>query len=392
MPFHGKAAAAAIGVEDRRHHLVEMHVTDADLAVVRILQVIEHAADARRVGVEAMDAAADQRIDIEIGEGLAQCVLLVAQQGDHGAVHVADDVLVVGNHHAGARGIQRCADLGVFVMQRLLKLLALLQLHLHPQHAIGQRAGCEVRGIGHIACVVALGDGIHQRPQLCGCGAQGLHLTTQLCGHHADEAGFDHHVQRMQQHDAEITAMCEGLHRQSACLHPVESQVMHGDGGGCHGDRNPVAVIQQQRDHHEYAEMHFDQAMRLLDGGRDQCHQHQRHGDAAEQRAGCEFDLHGHQGQRRQADRQERQPLPGPQRDAQRCQSQQQAEQQKQPISGAGQLCVIGIVRRCGVRAGGHADSGSTGTAGGKKQRRALLGQQLGQSVDECIAAKTAAQ
>ncbi len=116
MPFHGEAQAHALRVEHRCDHLREVHRADLHLAVVRYLQAVEDRADAVRVGVETMDAAADQALGVEIGEGLSQRRLLVAQQCHHRAVHVADHMVVVGDHHRGARGIEGLADLRVLGM------------------------------------------------------------------------------------------------------------------------------------------------------------------------------------------------------------------------------------------------------------------------------------
>jgi hypothetical protein len=136
MPLHGEAQAHALCVEHRCDHLREVHRADLYLAVVRDLQAIEDGADAVRVGVEAMDAAADQALGIEIGEGLAQRCLLVAQQGHHRAVHVADHVVVVGDHHRGARGIQGLADLCVLGMRsRLAPTLGLRGVRYRPAWA-----------------------------------------------------------------------------------------------------------------------------------------------------------------------------------------------------------------------------------------------------------------
>ncbi|MNM67798.1 hypothetical protein D3C81_793410 [compost metagenome] len=137
MPFHRKAQPRALCVEHRGDHLGEMHRPDPYLAVMRHLQPVEDAADAVRVGMETMDAAADQPLCVEIGERLAQCGLLVAQQRHHRTVDVADDVIVVGNHHRRARGIKCLADLRVLGVR--LGFAATLRLHVTC--GIGQRVG-----------------------------------------------------------------------------------------------------------------------------------------------------------------------------------------------------------------------------------------------------------
>ncbi|MNV25589.1 hypothetical protein D3C71_1166900 [compost metagenome] len=127
MPLHRKAEALAMLIEHRCHHLGEMHRPDPHPAVVHLLQRVEDAADAVGVHVETMDAATNQRVDVEVGECLAQARLLVAQQRHHRAVHVADHVVVVGDHHRGARDIQRTVDLRVFAVHRRGALLLLGQ-------------------------------------------------------------------------------------------------------------------------------------------------------------------------------------------------------------------------------------------------------------------------
>jgi hypothetical protein len=106
VPLHREANAIAMRTEHRGDHLGEVHGADPDPPVVGVGERIEHAADPRRVGMEAVDAGADQYIGIEIGKRLAQLVLLVAQQFDHRAVHVADHMVVVGDHHRRARHIE----------------------------------------------------------------------------------------------------------------------------------------------------------------------------------------------------------------------------------------------------------------------------------------------
>ena len=78
MPLHGKANARLVLVEHRGHGLAEVHRADPDAAVVAAVQVVQHLCDALRVLVEAVDAGADQAGRIEIGEGLAQGLLLPA--------------------------------------------------------------------------------------------------------------------------------------------------------------------------------------------------------------------------------------------------------------------------------------------------------------------------
>ncbi len=116
MPFHREALALALRIEYRRDNLGEVHRADPHTPVMGDHQRIEDGADAVRIGMETVDAAADQALGVEVGEGLTQAGLLVAQQAHHRLVHVADHVVVVGDHHCGAGDIQCLPDLGIVRM------------------------------------------------------------------------------------------------------------------------------------------------------------------------------------------------------------------------------------------------------------------------------------
>ncbi|MEQ7540223.1 hypothetical protein [Xanthomonas campestris] len=218
--------------------------------------------------------------------------------------------LRVDNGHSHGRGIQRQADPAVFLQQLLLRGDAFLHLRAHAHQRLRQRTGTKVLLHDGRRQGVALGQRVGKlRQRLCFV-VQCVQLASQLHGHDADEGGFHNHVAGVQHNDAEPAAGTEGLHRQTTRLQPIKREVVHGNRSGGYHHRQPVAVIQQQRQDHEDAEVHFHQPVCLLDGGSHQGHQHQRGGHTGQPRAGIEARLPQHQQQAGQRGRQEGRPLP----------------------------------------------------------------------------------
>ncbi len=293
--------------------------------------------------VEYVDVASQQVVRIEAGQLAAQVVLRGRQHARQRLVDVDDVALGVGDHHVGGDVLQCGADAQVLVLRLRLLCVAAQQLLAGHHQGMRDRAFRQGQAADRGRQRLLAGDGARQQRQLARLMAHVQQLLAHLHGHRHQDAGLDHHIAGVHGQDADPRVGGERAQRQAAMLQPEEQQVMHGDGRGGDQDRPPVAVVQQQGDQHDHAEVDFGHAAGLLDQHGGQHHQAQRHGAAAQQRARIQLHLQRDDHQGRQGHRQPRRPhalAPG---DGQADQAEERGHRQEQPVGGCRQLLQVDV-------------------------------------------------
>ena len=97
-----------------------------------------------------------------------------------------------------------------------------------------------------------------------------------LQGQVNQDGALNNHVQRMQEDDRP-TAIGQYKNAGTLRLHGEETQVVHRNNRRCHGNRQPVAVIHQEGQQHENAEVHLQHAAGLVDMQRRHHHERRAH-------------------------------------------------------------------------------------------------------------------
>ncbi len=110
VPFHHVADAPPLGVGHRVDDLAHDMPADRDLRAMGAVEPAEQVALVRRVLVEDVDVAADQRLGVEVGQVAAHVLFGLAQHLHQRPVDVDDVQVGVGDHHAGGDIVQRGAD------------------------------------------------------------------------------------------------------------------------------------------------------------------------------------------------------------------------------------------------------------------------------------------
>ena len=137
------------------------------------------------------------------------------------------------------------------------------------------RAGAAVAQVDGVVMLGQVHRGLHQRLAFEGFGVG-------LAGQIDEDGAFQHHIERVQQHHRP-TAAGQQEHPGTGLLQGEEAQVVHGNHRGGNDNRQPVAVIHQEGQQHENAEVHLQHAAGLVDlqGG----HDHKGGADQAAQQA-----------------------------------------------------------------------------------------------------------
>jgi hypothetical protein len=143
-PLDHEAETFSVRAQHRRHRQAHDPRSDVERGRVGLLQLGQHAALVRRVAVEAVDAATQNRGGLEVRHHASDIGLGVLHHRQQRAVGVDDVEVTVGHHDIGGGHVQCTADaLGlVGATARVGVVEAHLDLHrLHRQQQLADFVG-----------------------------------------------------------------------------------------------------------------------------------------------------------------------------------------------------------------------------------------------------------
>ncbi len=116
-PFQAVADVVSVGVDNGRNVQIEAQRADLDIgAVGQVRWIAENAALVRRIGMEIVDAGADQLFRVEAAVDPAHFVGVLAHQVERGLVDIGNDQIAVDHHHRRHGAVDRASKSIQFIV------------------------------------------------------------------------------------------------------------------------------------------------------------------------------------------------------------------------------------------------------------------------------------